>query len=212
MKNWVQTNMVPVLWEILYIICAVRFPRYGLYINTVFFLGIIIWFYRDFSFQALREQWKSGKSFWIAVLYTIVGLLVGSAGSAVLSVRVFNGVDDGAFKMSVHGWGDLLLFTCGTVLLPPLAQELFYRKSLIRDSSGGVLVVTSIFSILMYSVEHGIGWLGIVESACLAIPFTISYVKTRNVYVVITAHLILNLIGNFPDVIMGIYNLRVVAF
>lgn len=204
MKEWVRENTAPVLWEILYIICTIRFPQYSLYLNTAFFIGIIIRFHRDFSFKALREQWTSGKNFWIPAFYTVAGLIAGFAVSAVLSASVFSDVDNRMFQMPVHGWRDLLLFTCSTVFLPPLAQELFYRKSLIDGSSRSMLIFTSIISILMYSVEHGIGWVGIVEAVCLAIPFIISYIKTQNVYIVITAHFILNLIGNLPDVMRGI--------
>ena len=207
MKRWLETNTVPILWEILYIISTIHFPQYSLYINTVFFIGIIIWFHNDFSFKALNEQWRSGIFFWKATICTIIGLIVGFVGSALVSVYVFNGVEDGMFKMPVHGWGDLLLFACNTIFLPPLAQELFHRKNLINDSSKSILILTSIISVLLYSVEHGIGWAGIVETVCLAIPFTISYVKTKNVYIVITAHFILNLIGNLPDVIMGVNNM-----
>lgn len=204
MKRWLKANTLPILWEILYIAGTLCFPQFALHINTAFFIGIILYFHHDFSFKALKEQWKSGKIFWKATIYTVIGLIAGFAASMALSVSVFKGMDDGLFKMPVYGWGELLLFICSTILFPPLAEELFHRKSLINTSSTSVLVLTSIISILLYSAEHGIGWVGMIETACLAIPFTISYIRSKNVYVPMTAHFILNLFGNLPTVILWI--------
>ncbi|MFA9378378.1 MAG: lysostaphin resistance A-like protein [Lachnotalea sp.] len=110
-------------------------------------------------------------------------------------------------NLRIDGWVGVIIFACSTIIMPPLAEELFFRKNIIYDSSKTIFIITSIMSIFLYSVEHSFTWLGILETVFIAIPFTLSYIKTKDIYIVITAHFIINLIGNLPSVIISIVNL-----
>lgn len=56
----------------------------------------------------------------------------------------------------------------------------------------------------LYAAEHSLEPWGILLTAIWALPLTISYIKTKNVYVPMTAHFIGNILGNGATVIMTI--------
>ena len=53
----------------------------------------------------------------------------------------------------------------------------------------------------LYAVEHALSPWGILLVMIWALPLSISYMKTKNVYIPMTAHFIVNLLGNRTDVI-----------
>ncbi|MCQ2963933.1 MULTISPECIES: type II CAAX prenyl endopeptidase Rce1 family protein [Streptococcus] len=54
----------------------------------------------------------------------------------------------------------------------------------------------------LYTCEHLLAPLGIFLTMIWALPLSFSYIKTRNIYVVMTAHFLGNLLGNGVDVIL----------
>ena len=56
----------------------------------------------------------------------------------------------------------------------------------------------------LYALEHSLTIWGILLTMIWALPLSISYIKTKNMYVPMTAHFIGNLLGNGIDVIMAI--------
>ncbi len=204
--NYFKRNILPILWEILCLTGFVLFPAWLSYSNAAFYVGLIIYFRRDIDLHEMWKQWKRGQSFWKAVAWTLLALAAGFACSVLLGNVLFAGVDDGMFLLRTESWMEIFLFACSTILLPPFAEELFFRKSLLTGCSGRMMILASILSIFLYSAEHSLHWLGILEMACIALPLTAAYVKTKNIHVVITAHAILNLIGNLPTVIAAVGN------
>ena len=45
-------------------------------------------------------------------------------------------------------------------------------------------------SMFLYAIEHALSWWGILLTMIWAIPLSIAYIKTKNIYVVMTAHFI----------------------
>lgn len=69
----------PILWRILFIIsCLVCSEKYFIYTNFIFYLGIIIYFYKcgDFSFIELKYNLKKGEKFGAPVVITAVGMIL----------------------------------------------------------------------------------------------------------------------------------------
>lgn len=54
--------------------------------------------------------------------------------------------------------------------------------------------MTSFVGMILYALEHSLSWLGILETIIIAVTLTISYIKTKNVYIPMTAHFLVNLI------------------
>ncbi|MDF2513614.1 MAG: protease [Herbinix sp.] len=96
---------------------------------------------------------------------------------------------------------EILLFALSTILLPPLAEELFYRQSLICFDHKKRLPLLIIISSLLFALEHSLTPFGILIALIWSIPLMISYIKTKNVYVVIVAHFISNFVVNGLDII-----------
>ena len=91
-----------------------------------------------------------------------------------------------------------------TILLPAVVEETFYRKNMISFENKTVLMITTILSMLLYALEHSLAPWGIFLTMLWALPLSISYIKTRNVYVPMTAHFIGNLLGNGASVVFAI--------
>lgn len=207
MNSYIKKLIPPVLWEIIFIIsCFIVKKEYYLYTNFIFYFGIIIYFIKlgDFKLNDLKLNIKGGKRFWIPVVLTSIGMLVAFLISALVGM-LFPEASDGMIGLKRSNIIELIIFSISTIVFPPLAEELFFRKAFIKfDSRKVILILTSLFGMLLYAFEHSFALLGIVQTMIVAIPLTISYIKTRNVYITIVGHFIINLVGNGSSVILEI--------
>lgn len=204
-SSYFKKLIPPVLWEIIFLYSCFSLPEhYCIYTNFIFYLGIIIYFLAlgDFSFTNIAKNLKCGKKFWIPVLWTAVSMITAFLLSAFIS-SLFPNVDDGMFGLDRDSWPKLILFAISTIIFPPIAEETFYRQACVRFDNKIVLFISSLLGMILYLLEHSIALLGIIETMIVAVPLTISYIKTRNVYVTITAHFIVNLIGNGVSVVFA---------
>lgn len=103
-----------------------------------------------------------------------------------------------------NSWITLIIFAMSTILLPPIVEETFYRKNMISFENKVVLTITTLLGMLMYALEHSLVVWGILLTMIWALPLSISYIKTKNVYVPMTAHFIGNLLGNGIDIVFTI--------
>ena len=58
----------------------------------------------------------------------------------------------------------LILFAMSTIIFPPIAEEVFYRKAIIKFDTKGILIFTSFVGMILYALEHSLSWLGILET------------------------------------------------
>lgn len=138
---------------------------------------------------------KKGRIFWKQVLLTILFCAHAFAFTNVLS-NIFPQLNNGMIKLRVNNWFKLILFTFSTIILPPIVEESFYRKNLISFKNRRILVLTTLFSMFLYALEHALAIWGIFLCMIWALPLSISYIKTKNIYVVMTAHFICNIVVN----------------
>lgn len=59
----------------------------------------------------------------------------------------------------------------------------------------------------LYALEHSLTIWGIFLTMIWALPLSLSYIKTKKIYVPMIAHFIGNLLGNGIDVIMTIISM-----
>lgn len=203
MKLYIKKLIFPVLWEVLFIAtCFIYSEKYYIYTNFFFYLGIIVYFcvIGDFKIKDLKENLKKGKKFWGPVLMTTVAMM-GALAISSLVAGLFPETNDGMIGLARDNWFQLLIFTISTIIFPPLAEELFFRKAFIRFDSKVILVISALLGMVLYALEHSLAWLGIIQTIIVAVPLTISYIKTKNVYIPMVAHFFVNLIGNGTTVI-----------
>ncbi|MBD5484895.1 MAG: CPBP family intramembrane metalloprotease [Lachnospiraceae bacterium] len=206
MKNYIRTNIFPIIIEVIFIISCCIVPReYYIYTNFCFYLILVIYFWcrKDFSLKKWSHNLKSGKKFWTYVILTALGFIGAFVITMVLE-SIFSDFNTGMIGLRRNSWISLIIFTISTVLLPPIVEETFFRKNMISFENKVVLIITTLLGMLMYALEHSLAVWGIILTMIWALPLSISYIKTKNVYVPMTAHFIGNLFGNGIDIIFTI--------
>lgn len=200
------TKIIPVLiWQALYLAASPLFDAYTrVYCDLIFYLGIAIYFFclKDWRFSEWLQALKQGKKFWLSVLLTVLGMgtmyLLGFALSSM-----FPGVDDGMSVFRVHNWATLIAFSLVTIVLAPIAEEVFYRKSIIAFDSRIIIIISCVASMLLYASEHSLVFLGFLQACLWAVPLSLAYIKTKDVYVCMTAHFLCNLLVNGATVLLS---------
>ncbi len=200
----------PLIWEAAYVAsCLVIFLRhdmrhYGvtMILMTVFYLGILIWYHRDFSVKEFLRNFADTRGFILPVFCAAVGIAFAHAFMKFLCSDIFPGQLKMVYPLA-YGNSILqtILFAVTVMILKPLASELFYRKGLIRFGNGGLTVVTVILSCALEAAAAAAAPLGFLEAVLLALPLVIAYCMKKNIYVTIFVHLIFSIIVNMPDVI-----------
>jgi membrane protease YdiL (CAAX protease family) len=203
-RYWIK--LLPVaIWLMLDLVFGNWFDSYTrVYVSLVYFLGIAIYFFawREWRFSQWGKALKTGRAFWFPVLLTASGMAV-MFGVGVAITLLFPLVDDGLGIYRINSWGALATFACVTIILPPIAEESFFRKAIIAFDSKLVLSISVIVSILLYASEHSLMPLGFLQACLWAVPLSVSYVKTKNVYIPMTAHFLCNLVMNGIGVIVS---------
>ncbi len=204
MSQYIKINIIPIIIEVVFIISCFIIPKeYFIYTNFLFYLLLLIYFCikKDFSLKEWLNNIKSGKKFWKQVIITALFLILAFIMTIVLE-NTFSNLDTGMIGLKRDNWFKLIIFAISTILLPAITEETFYRKNMISFKSKGILVVTTMLSMFLYALEHSLTIWGIFLTMIWALPLSISYIKTKNIYVPMTAHFIGNLLGNGIDVVM----------
>ena len=203
MIRYLSRNAFPLIAEILFLAGTVWLPNSCLtYIHFLFYALILGYFVlrRDFSLEDWRNAAQDGESFWIPVLVTALSLALCFLVAGILNSR-FSTEGSSIFRTAITSWLEILLFGITTMLLAPITEELFFRQSLIAGKNTGTLLLTALISLLLFALEHGVTPMGILTAVIWGIPFTAAYLRSGNVYIPMTAHLIVNLLGNGLDLI-----------
>lgn len=206
MSKYIKLNTIPVFIELIFIASCFFIPKeYFIYTNFFFYLLLLICFVirKEFSIKEWVYNLKSGKTFWKQVIITAIFFVLGFAITVLLE-NTFPNYDTGAIALKRDSWLKLILFSISTIILPAITEETFFRKNMISFSGKNILILTTLLSMFLYALEHSLKIWGIFLTMLWALPLSVSYIKTKNVYVPMTAHFIVNLIGNGIDVIMTI--------
>lgn len=209
MRNYFKNLTIPIILQILFTLSIIfTNERYYLYINFIFYLSIAIYFIKlgYFKLDKLKYYLRSGKSFWKPVLISSILFILAFSITDIIAIY-FNIVHTGMIKLKVNSYFELLLFSFSTVILPPIAEELFYRKAMISFNSKISIFITSFLGMLLYGLEHSLSVFGIISAMIWAIPFTITYIKSKNIYITIVAHFIVNLIVNGTTIVFTLIKL-----
>lgn len=202
--KYVKANLIPLIIEILFIISYYIFPKDDfIYVNTFFYVLLFVYFLisKELNLKEWFLSFRSGKKYWIQVLLTFLWFVLTFALTRMLE-GFFPNFEIGSISLRRDSWLTLIVFVISTIFLPAVTEETFYRKNMIRFASKKIIVLTTFFSMLLYALEHSLSFWGIFLTMIWALPLSLSYIRTRNIYVVMTAHFIGNLIGNGVDVIL----------
>lgn len=201
-SSWFHKNWIPIAIQLCFLFAVACLPKETyVYSNFLFYLGLFSYCAVAVGFS-LSDWLQSLKQLlaWKYVAFTGFAVVAVVSITSSLEALIPQGLM-GMIMLPTHSPLELCLFACSTMLLAPIAEELFYHKSLILQGSSKALIATSVFSCVLYALNHALMPIGILLVSSWAIPFVISYVKTKNIYVPMTAHILLNLIINGITVI-----------
>ena len=196
-NKYIKLNIFPIIVEVLFVLACLLFQGYYIYINFLFYVVLAIYFRlrKDFSIQEWLNAIKGGNAFWKHVMLTILFFCLAFVFTNILE-NMFPYLNTGMTNLKADNWLKLVLFICSTIVLPPIVEEVFYRKNLISFKNGKFLILTTLCSMFSYALEHTFTIWGIFLCMIWALPLSISYIKTKNMYVVMTAHFICNFVIN----------------
>ncbi len=209
MSKYIKINVIPIIIEIVFIISCFIVPKeYFIYTNFLFYMLLLVYFYtrKEISLKEWLNNIKSGKKFWKQVIITAILFILAFIITTVLE-NVFPNYNTGTIALKRDSWLKLIIFAISTILLPAIIEETFYRKNMISFKSKGILLITTVLGMFLYALEHSLTIWGICLTMIWALPLSLSYIKTKNIYVPMTAHFIGNLLGNGIDVIMTIISM-----
>ena len=202
--KYIKANLIPLIIEILFIISYYIFPKDDfIYVNAFFYVLLFVYFLisKDLNLKEWFLSFRSGKKYWIQVLLTFLGFMLAFILTTILE-GIFPRLETGTINLRRDTWLTLGVFAISTILFPAITEETFYRKNLILFDSKKTVIITTILSMFLYACEHSLAPWGIFLTMIWALPLSLSYIKTRNIYVVMTAHFLGNLLGNGVDVIL----------
>ncbi len=199
---------IPFLWELLLVISTIFLPKQTLYLFFVFYVGILYYFYyfyKQFSFRKLHKNFGRLVTFWIPVVLTFFGLYIADYLRQEVIPTMFPGVRDGNVQIIYHNeLLPTLMYALMMIVLKPVAEELFYRKAIIKFGSRKKVIAFTILSLLLCAISRAHGLLGIAEWVLMALPVTIAYVATRNIYISLMAHVLFEFYDNIYSVVYTI--------
>ena len=171
-------------------------------------MGILYYFYffyKQFSFRKLYKNFGRVVTFWVPVALTFMGLLLADRIKTFLVQDAFPGVRDGTVMIIYHNQlFPTVVYATMMIVIKPVAEELFYRKALIRFGSKKKVLAFTILSLLLCALSRAHGPLGILEWVLMALPVTVAYVATRNIYISLMAHVLFEFYDNIFSVISSL--------
>lgn len=194
-RAYVSKNVFPILALIVYIALALYSSLPMLYVNFFFFAVLIAYFaYRgEYSLNTLFNV-KSG-AFWknvgISLLFIVATFLLMTGVQSL-----FPQLELGEIKIPAHTPFEIVLFAVQTIIFPPLAEEMFYRKYLISFHRRGTMWMTALFSSILFAATHALSPFGIATYTILGMGFACAYILHKNIGANIMAHFLTNLIAN----------------
>ena len=199
---------IPFAWELLFVIATIIMPKQAFHLFFVFYAGLLLYYYyihKQFSFRKFARNLTRVKRFWLPVALTFAGMLVANLIKNKLIIPNFTMVRDGT--VSIITRNDIfptMMYALMMIIMKPVAEELFFRKAIITFGSKKRVFVLTIVSLLLCAVTRAHGLLGIAEWMIMAIPVTIAYVKTRNIYISVMAHVAFEFYDNIYSIVYAI--------
>ncbi|MBO5620645.1 MAG: CPBP family intramembrane metalloprotease, partial [Butyrivibrio sp.] len=161
--------------------------------------------YKQFSFRKLKKNFGRIVTFWIPVALTFAGLYIANYIKVQIIPYKFIGVRDGTVQIIYHNeLFPTIIYALMMIVIKPVAEELFYRKALIKFGSKKKVIAFTLLSLLLCALSRAHGLLGIAEWMLMALPVTIAYVATRNIYISLTAHVLFEFYDNIYSVVYAI--------
>ncbi|WP_026509583.1 CPBP family intramembrane glutamic endopeptidase [Butyrivibrio sp. LC3010] len=205
MKSQIKNLAFPIVWELLFIAFSIIKPFKTLYIFFVFYLVLLVYYSKDFSFAEYSRNFRSFKKFWIPVVLTAVATQLAYIIKQNLIMDNFIGVLDGTYGITwENSYIGEFLYAITLLFLCPVSEELFFRKALMDFDSATSAMLTFVLGLVLCGFSYAYLPLGVVSAMVLAIPYAIAFFCTRNIYIPITVHILFMMYQHIPSIIIDV--------
>ena len=188
---------IPLILELALIIVTTIWEKQSFYFCFAFYLGLIVYFYyikKQFPLGELRSNFGDVKNFWIPVVITVAAMLLAYEVQQKISIQWFTEYYESIVHTPTKNEIVPLLFLClMDMIMRPVAEGIFYRKAIISFDNKKKMEILTIVSLILCSITRAHGLVGIVTIIILALPVTIAYLVTKNIYVSIMAQIFFEL-------------------
>ncbi len=196
---------IPLIWELAFIIATILMPKQAFHLFFGFYLGLLTYFYfiyKQFSFRKLYKNFGRFLTFWLPVVATFIGLVLANKFRLFLSSQFSIAIDENAVSIIVHN--DIVptfFYALMMIVMKPVAEELFFRKALIKFDNKRQTIIFTVLSLIMCALTRAHGPLGIFEWMIMALPVTIAYILSKNIYISVMAHVLFEFYDNIYEVV-----------
>ena len=202
MKSQIKNLAFPLIWELLFIVFVIIAPFKTIYVLLVFYLVLLVYFAKDFSFKEYFSNFKDIKRFWIPVVLTIIGVQLAHMVNENLIGPAFVDVADGIYHPTQdNSYIGELVHAITLLFLLPVGEELFFRKAIMNFDSAVSAIATFSLGLVLCGFTYACLPLGVVEYIVLSLPLAAAFFCTRNIYVPITVHMIFMMYQNLEGII-----------
>lgn len=166
--EYLKSNAILIALELLFVLsCFVLDRERFIYTNFLFYALLVIYFgvKKDFSLRDWLDSFKSGKQFWKEVFFTAFLLGLTFVLSTFLE-GLFPHFDTKMISLKADNWLEMILFSTSTIFLPPVAEEVFYRKNLVSFKNSKILFLTTMLSMFLYALGKSATARRKTEDAC----------------------------------------------
>ncbi|MCR5101639.1 MAG: hypothetical protein K6B41_09815 [Butyrivibrio sp.] len=200
----------PIAWEAIFILLSTYFKEYVVYEFFIFYLVLLIYFHKDFSMKKFASNFSRGKYFWPPLLFTLVTVVIVYETRKQLLTNVFWNLYIKNLSVQMSSVFEMVLYLLATIVLVPIVDELYFRKALICKKNVGLMILTTLLSLLLSSCIYGRSISGMIESVVMIIPLTLAYLFTDNIYIPMLVHLAFNIFDRIPSFVyaMARFSLR----
>ena len=202
MKSQIKNLAFPLIWELLFIIFVILKPFKTIYVLLVFYLVLIVYFAKDFSFKDYFANLKDIKKFWLPVVLTIVAMQVAHMINKDLITPAFVDAADGIYHATQdNSYSGEIIHALTLLFLLPIGEELFFRKAIMNFDSAFSAIGTFVLGLVLCGFSYACLPLGVVEYMVLSLPLAAAFFCTRNIYVPITVHVLYMMYQNLEGII-----------
>ena len=178
-------------------------PNSVLHYYAAFYILLILYAAKTFKKPLPKGALSVKRSlpFWAAFALTIAGLFLARFLERRLQqFFILTYQDDGVIDVITRTSSEMFLYVSVMMFLMPIGEGLFFRGMIISFENKKKMLLTSILSLILILLVRVEWWPGILVILIPAIPLTVSYLVTKNIYLCMIAHILYSIYDNYEFV------------
>jgi hypothetical protein len=138
------------------------------------------------------------------VLITFAGLFAASKLKDILSQQFPLSYKENVWIIVPNDMFPTIIYAFMMIIMKPVAEELFYRRAIIRFGDKKKMILLTVASLLICALSRAHGPVAVLQWVLMSLPVTIAYIATKNIYVSIMAHVIFEFYDNTYEIVYSL--------